>query len=277
MSLYTEILGSNVAGMCSVFNTTVQTLEALLLKQPEIVPKIIWILPIYSDSNNENVFDTFFELVGFNPINADAKYTACTHYTYSQSSTPRLSLNTVFKNHIRVKPIITNKVDTIFRDLDGYRLVGVHLRNTDRIIEPQYSSPGIDKMLKHLLLTIHKEYSAHKNIAVYIASDNIPDADLIKKSVLESFPHIKILEDPEAVRSPNQISVHGTHDSGLSNLSNSKKAESILTDVFSLARCDVVLRTCSNVTASSAIINLSTRYIDISKIYGKYTEDWVTQ
>ena len=168
-------------------------------------------------------------------------------------------------------------MDTIFRNLDNYRVIGVHLRNTDRIIEPQYSSPGIDKMLKHLLLTIHEEYTRNTNIAVYIASDNIPDADLIKNEVLVSFPDIKILEDPDAVRSPNQLSVHGTHDSGLSSISNSKKAESILTDIFSLARCNVVLRTCSNVTASSAIVNLSTRYIDISKIYGKYTEDWVTQ
>jgi len=276
MSYYT-IIKSHNAGMCAVLNSTIQTIESILNDSRNITPKVIWDLPIYSDRPGENVWDTYFEVVGFDPILDNTTQIEFAKAYSSLSSSPRVSLNNVFKNHIRVKSIITNKVDAIFRDVDDYRLIGVHLRNTDRIIEPQYSSPGINKMLKHLLFTIHEEYITHKNIALYIASDNIPDADLIKKDVLEYFPYIKILEDPEAVRSPNQVSVHGTHDSGLSNVSNSKKAESILIDIFSLARCKVVLRTCSNVTASSAIINLSTKYIDISKIYGKYTEDWVTQ
>jgi len=276
MSFYT-IIKCHSAGMCAILNSTIQTIESLLNSSPHIIPKVVWDLPIYSDTLGENTWDTYFNLVGFTPILDQAKEIEVAKAYSSLSSTPRISLNNVFKNHIRVKPIITNKVDTIFRDLDNYRLIGVHLRNTDRIIEPQYSSPGIDKMLKHLLLTINEEYTSYKNIALYIASDNIPDAELIKKEVLVCFPTIKLLEDPDAVRSPGQLSVHGTHDSGLSGIANSKKAESILTDVFSLGRCDVVLRTCSNVTASSAIINLSTRYIDISKIYGKFTEEWVTQ
>lgn len=94
--------------------------------------------------------------------------------------------------------------------------------------------------------------------------------------VKAAVPSIIILEDPNTIRSPNQISIHGGADAGLEGFSNAKKAETILTDIFCLARCHKVVRTCSNVTVASALINTETIYIDVSKLYGKPTDEWMS-
>jgi hypothetical protein len=278
-SHHTDI-NSHHAGMGAIFCSTIQTIESLLLAQPKTIPKIKWTnLPFYSDKNdvNENIWDNYFEIIGFPEITSDSVYVPFPKKFSSCSSNPRISLNHVFQTHVKVKPIISNKVDEIFDKVRNYYTIGVHLRNTDRAIEPHFASPGVDKMWKHLQNTLQEVHKKYFNIALFIASDNITDADYIKSKLKTTFPSIVVLEDPNAIRSPNQISVHGTHDSGLVGISNGKKAESILVDIFSLARCNIVLRTCSNVTACSAFINKENKYIDISKIYEKFTETWVTQ
>jgi len=273
-------INAHHAGMGSIFCSTIQTLESLVLAQPKMIPRVKWTnLPFYSDTKdvNENIWDNYFEITGFPAISDHSIFLPFPKKISSCSSHPRISLNQVFRNHVKVKPIIANKVDELFSGVKDYFIVGVHLRNTDRAIEPQFASPGVDKMWNHLRNTLQKARKIYLNIALFIASDNIPDANYIKSQLTMVFPSVVVLEDPNAIRSPNQLSVHGTHDSGLLGVSNGKKAESILIDIFSLARCKVVLRTCSNVTACSAFINKETKYIDISKLHGKCTETWITQ
>jgi len=280
MSFYAEIIANQSAGMGSIFNSTIQGLADILKFGGDIAPVIIWDLPIYSD-HGFDVFDIFFELVNFPRMDdgLDRQYiwADTREFVYPPNYSRRETLNSIFLKHIRVRPIITRTVDTILKDLDDHFLMGVHVRNTDRRLELKESFIEINPLIKHLLIAIGDEYKSHEKIALFVASDNIPDADLVKKSVLESFPNIKIIEDPYAMRSPCHISVHGTHDGGIVGVSKFKKARSILNDIFCLARCSVVVRTNSNVTASSAIINLRTRYIDVSKIYGKNMDDWVTE
>jgi hypothetical protein len=272
----TDIIISS-CGIGAAFCCTLYTLENLLLDKRKLIPIIKWNLPFYSENNdnNENIFDNYFELIEFPEISKNSNYIQFPIKNNSCSNNPRNSLNRIFKKHIKVKDIITQKVNEIFNGFNEYYKLGVHLRNTDRVIEPKYASPGIDKMLKHLLISIEESMKDYDNILLFIASDNIPDAEFIKSNVKKLFPLIVILEDSNNVRSPNQISVHGTHDSGLKGVSNSKKAESILTDIFSLSQCNKVLRSCSNVTYSSGIINIETIYIDISKIYGKFSDGLV--
>jgi hypothetical protein len=276
---HTDLTFSN-AGMGAIFSATMVTLETLVLNNTKInnkiTPRIIWNLPAYSETkdNNENIFDNYFELVGFPAINENSIYTSFPQTNYASYKNPRMPLNQVYKDHVRVKPIIMDKVNAIFKGYENYYILGIHLRNTDKITEPQYLTPGLDKMLNHLSIAIEETLKEHSHIVLFVASDNIPDAEFIKIHVKALFPSLIILEDPNTIRSPNQTSIHGGADVGLQGISNAKKAETILTDIFCLARCHKVVRTCSNVTIAAALINSETIFIDVNKIYGKLT-DWI--
>jgi hypothetical protein len=211
MTEYT-IIENHYAGMGAVFNSTIQTLESLIHTNSNLIPKIIWKMPYYSDDPDENIWDTYFELVNFPEIKPNFIYKPFEKSYKSISQNPRRSLNSIFMKYVRIKPILSDKLNHLFQGMSEYSLIGIHIRNTDRAIEPQYASPGLNFMIKYLTETIVQEIEKTNKLCLYLASDNIPDASIIKEFITLNWPSIKILEDPDAVRSPDQISVHGTHD-----------------------------------------------------------------
>ena len=53
------------------------------------------------------------------------------------------------------------------------------------------------------------------------------------------------------------------------------KALSILTDIYSLARCEKIVRTCSNVTGMVGILSPTVKFIDVSLEFGKQSDEWL--
>lgn len=100
--------------------------------------------------------------MGFPVINEKSIYTSFPQTNYASYENPRMPLNQVYKDHIRVKPVIMDKVNAIFEGYnENYYILGIHLRNTDKITEPQYLTPGLDKMLKHLLIAMEETLKEH--------------------------------------------------------------------------------------------------------------------
>ena len=259
--------------MGALFNAVLVALDDMKQKYgATAAPIVCWYLPKYG--SGENVWDTYFELVGFNGhTDVNAEYRG--EYDPNRMDY-RTALHDVYAAHVRVKSIITDKCDQIFAGVPtNSHIIGVHLRNTDRNLEPWFASPGREYVCKRLKDEIML-CSPDVVVYVYIASDNIPDADFIKSELSTFERRTFVLEDPDAVRSPNHTSVHGTHDRGLQGVPNDKKARSILTDIFCLSRCDVLVRTCSNVTAAAGIINPHAKIVDVSKEMGRKTELWLS-
>lgn len=241
-------------------------------KKQNIYPNILWYSSLYTEDISENIFYKYFDLIGFDK--PDTIIRTISMGTWEQLEEPRMQWRPIlcktFSDHIRPKGNIIRHIDSIFKGID-LPLIGVHIRNTDRSVEPQWASPGIEYVIKRLIDVI-KEYDIP--VGLYIASDNIPDVVLLKNTLNKIFPEIKYIEDPNCVRSPDQISVHGNFDAGL-NVSKESKALSIITDIFSLARCEKVVRTCSNVTGMVGIISPTTVFIDVSLEFGKQSDEWL--
>ena len=152
-------------------------------KRSNIYPNILWFSKLYSDDITENIFYKYFNLVGFEkPTTITQVYNMG---TWEQLSEPRMEwrklLCKTYADHIRVCPEVSQHVDSIFKGID-FPIVGVHIRNTDRSVEPQWASPGIQYVIKRLI-DVLREYTG--KVGVYIASDNIPDVVLLKNKLKE--------------------------------------------------------------------------------------------
>jgi FkbM family methyltransferase len=280
------------AGIGSVFNSVLLSLEKIIHDYPNIKPYIIWNMPNYTDTENENIWLKYFDLIGFDENiendyinkyhNKNIVFTTDNSILYAGEgfvdtfrSDYRRTLHNIYSQHIHVKPIIISKIDTMFKHHSGKSLIGVHLRNTDNYIDLGPGGyPGVDKISLRLLNVLQDTY-INNDVCIYIASDNIPDVIFLKEFIQNNYTGSYIfIEDPDNVRSPNHISVHGAYDEGI-NVSKDAKALSILTDIFALAKCELIIRICSNVTIASSIININAKIIDISLEYGHKTEPWL--
>jgi len=265
---------SRDCGMGSNFLHTIIALEKVI--EHNMIPKIEWYMKLYSDSTDENVWDTYFELKNIHMSSEIQASCVIPLQFLPERIGNKFILHNVFANHVELKGFMKEKINMIFKGNEQFPIIGVHLRNTDRNIEQEFASPGLDIIIRRLSEVLKKYVNVCSTICIYIASDNIPDVIQLKDEL--QCPNISIiyLEDPNTVRSPNDISVHGELDGGI-DVKNSLKAESILIDIFALAKCQVIIRSCSNVTAVSSIINPHATIIDISLECGKKTEEWVSE
>lgn len=263
------------------FTATYTGLIACLAKcdNLKLYPLINWYSSLYSDNPTENIFYKYFDLINFGDKPANIINTV--HMgTWEQLPIHRMHwrkiLCATYSKYISIKPAILARIDTIFANIENtIPKIGVHIRNTDRSIEPTWASPGIQFVINRLIKVL-QDYK--ESVGLYIASDNIPDVEFLKNTLTINagiLPKIIYIEDPNTVRSPNQTSVHGNLDSGLASVSKESKALSIITDIYSLARCEKVVRTCSNVTSMVGIISPTTVFIDVSLEFGKQSDEWL--
>lgn len=265
------------------FTATYTGLIACLAKcdQMQLYPIINWYSHLYSNDKDENIFYKYFELINY-ANKPDIITNTINMGTWEQLSQPRMEwrkiLCAAYTNHVKLRPEFVTYIDNVFNKINNIPLIGVHIRNTDRAIEPAWASPGITYVIDCLIKVLKEYNNTETTIGLYIASDNIPDVVLLKDTITKisnDLPTIIYIEDPKCVRSPDQTSVHGNLDSGLTTVSNDEKALSILTDIYCLARCKKVVRTCSNVTSMVGIISPTTIFIDVSLECGKQSDEWL--
>ena len=274
------LVKSHYAGIGSVFNSTLLCIEKIINENPGTYPVVLWDLKPYGEGN---LFYKFFDIIGFNTddTNIDQNFIntfTCMGFNNDNIDT-RCKLHNIYTNHIKPKQIITDYVNNLFENITYDHLFGIHFRNTDRILVPQFASPGVDIVSKRMLDVLNK-YN-NKKVAIYIASDNIPDVDYFKefiKNNYSNYNNIIFVEDKNAARSINtKDSVHGMDDnSNVDYYSPEQKILSILCDIYSLAKCELMVRTCSNVTCSSGIINKDSLILDVSLENNKFTESWLS-
>lgn len=168
---------------------------------------------------------------------------------------PKSKNHQYIEKYIHLKPHMNKKVsdfaDTYFAN---HWMIGVHYRGTDKVIEaPRIAYNDVVNQINRVIeLTVKAlPYS------IFVATDEQPFLDHMK----EQFPdRVVYLED--GIRSTHGGSVHHSERE-----LNYKKGEDAVLDCVLLSRCNILLRTSSNLSLVSTFINPDMPVIELSKRY----------
>lgn len=209
----------------------------------------------YDPSRGPNWWTYYFEPICQGEIkNATIVYPTKEQYSAAWRERSKLSRETaaqVVKKYIRIKPHIQQKIDTFAVQyfLDHY-MIGVHYRGTDKNKE----APRID--YETVFEEIEKSIPQKKPYALFIATD---EADFLKQA---------------RKRYPNRvvaIEAHRSDSGGLgvhfANKNNYILGEEALMDASLLSKCDLLIRTSSNLSLWSTYFNPDLPVILLSQRY----------
>ena len=197
----------------------------------------------YDPSCGPNRWTNYFE-----PICVGEREKAVTTYQTKQRSEKgslhrclmsREAAAKMVAKYIHIKPHIQKKIDTFIAQffLDNY-IIGVHYRGTDKIKE----APRID--YETVFTEIEKHIPQEKPYSLFIATDEIDFLEQARKRYLNRVIAI------EAHRSNHlNLGTHFLHEN------NYILGEEALMDACLLAKCDLLIRTSSNLSLWSTYFN----------------------
>lgn len=208
----------------------------------------------YDSKHGLNWWSYYFE-----PIRLGVDTTLVKKFPYSKHSAfsccaaemPRERGHELIKKYIKLKPDLQKKVDRYVDDnFKGHRVIGIHYRGTDKIIEaPTVSYEVIVKLVK-------SEIEKDKNTKIFIATDEEKFLNVMQTT----FPGKVVAL--QALRSQKGYPVHYPSNNGADNY---KKGEEAVMDCILLSRCSKLIRTSSNLSAASAQFNPSMEVLLLSR------------
>jgi hypothetical protein len=160
----------------------------------------------------------------------------------------------LLNKYLRIKPHIQSIVDGFWRchNLNGL-VVGVHFRGTDKATEaPLVSWPHILSVVQKCL----EKYDSAE--AVFVASDEQKFIDFVKNSLIK----VPIYSRDDYYRSRDGLPIHTTGEGG-----GYEKGEDALVNALLLAKCGVLIRTTSFLSAWASLFNPELRVILLNKPY----------
>lgn len=210
----------------------------------------------YDSSCGPNWWTYYFEPIFLGESkNATLVYPTLEQYVKSWEQRrwiPRETAAQIIKKYIHIKPHIQEKIDAFVRQyfLDHYA-IGIHYRGTDK----GYEAPRIE--YETVFEEIEKQIPQEKQYVLFIATDEIEFLEQAKKRYSNQVVAL------EAFRSNSGgLGVH------FANKNNYTVGEEALMDACLLSRCDILIRTSSNLSLWSTYFNpdlpvvlLSQRYV----------------
>lgn len=163
----------------------------------------------------------------------------------------RQEVNRIIQTYIRYKPHIKQKLnDYISQNFNGYFVIGVHYRGTDKIKEAKILPYG--EVVESVQMEFEKY--ANRKVKIFVATDESDFLDAMK----DAFPgYVCCLE--EAIRSQNGAAVHYNNDSPY------QQGEEALLDSLILSNTNLLIRTSSNLSLWSTYVNPSLKVIELTK------------
>jgi nodulation protein Z len=161
----------------------------------------------------------------------------------------------IIKKYIHVKAPIQEKVDQFTaRHFQGFYVIGVHYRGTDKIHEAPrvYYEDVIAKIREHI--------PQDKPYQIFVATDEEPFLEMIR----ENFPNKIVATD--AHRSRNEQNVHFNAKEPY------KIGEEAIMDSLLLSKCDLLIRTSSSLSLWSTYFSPNLPTILINNKYTKTLE-----
>jgi len=168
---------------------------------------------------------------------------------------PRKEAYQLIKKYIRLKPFIKEKISQYVKKSFGKgKVIGVHFRGTDKYHESPIAP--FEEVAAHVDQAIVDFEKGHtKGIKIFVATDQQDFLDYM----CERYPS-KVIYYEESTRSMDGKPVH---TSFLPN--NYKKGEDALLDCLLLSKCDILIKTSSNLSLCSAYFNPNIPMIHVTE------------
>lgn len=231
----------------------------------------------YERSYGENVWDYYFHPVsGFK--SEDIKF-----YHFKKRVTGagwfdfildpgkglRQTIHRCWNDYIVVNQSILEKVEDFYkRNMQGFSVLGVHIRSTDRKLDSWVISEGAGFLgIVPYISYIKKYIERNKTERIFVSSD---EQEIVDRIAAE-FANLVIYYDAE--RSTTGCSIHSDT---INFKSPYKKGEDVLIEALLLSKCDFLIRGTSNVSSMSLSINLDLNFWDLNAIINKcQLESWL--
>lgn len=171
----------------------------------------------------------------------DDSYTILRHdscSSFQNSKELRKNVHRIIQKYIKLKPQLSRKIDNFYaKHMAGKKIIGIHLRGTDKKKEVDAIDPKI------ILKEANKLARKITGCTFLVATD---EAALLRKAKL-------ILDGPviyyNAHRSNDSKSLHHYGQN------KPRLGEEVIIEAQLLSRCDIFLHTCSNVSSAVLFFN----------------------
>lgn len=248
-------------GLFSVFNTVIGCLHEYEQKKWKGLRVDFGDKGAYYDINyGLNWWEYYFEPINLGLVD-NIKLKRFSEYKkiiFSLRAQFKLPKSTAFKligRYVTLKEHVKKKVDEVFNKyFKNYYVIGVHYRGTDKIIE----APKVtyEDTLREIQDAI--ENAPQNKTRIFIATDDAVFFEFIK----EKFPDKAFGID--AIRSSNGKPVHH-----FEKIQNYKKGEDAVIDCVLLSKCQLLIKTASNLSDCSIQFNPNIKVIHLNKSYNK--------
>ncbi len=188
----------------------------------------------------------------FSPINTERDpWTPTTPLTPSisqyvsrqgQSALSRKRCHHLIHKYITIKPEILRQVDAFIQaNIHGEKLIGIHYRATDKFTSEaeQISPEMVCAKVREVLLNIQND-----KVKIFVATDSAPFLQKMKNS----FGAKVIFFDMK--RSPDNVPIHMNKQ-----IDGYTRGKWALLDCLMLSKCDLLVRTSSNLSNVSMLFN----------------------
>lgn len=170
--------------------------------------------------------------------------------------TPRQEVGRLIRDYVTIKPEIREAVESFYRNhFDGHYVIGIHYRGTDKSIGQAREARRVayDEVVAKLdeVIAIYRHY----DYVIFIATDEWNFIEYIS----DLFPH-RVCYVEEATRSFNHRPVHLNK-----NRDPYLVGREALIDCLLLSKCDLLIRTSSNLSLASTFFNPLLPVIELSK------------
>jgi len=166
----------------------------------------------------------------------------------------RETLGIIYKKYVKYNKTTQRIVDNFVKKLDGYSILGVHIRKTDKYNEDPESYPIEDQ---DVLNVVNKTLSEGTYDKIYLATDDQDTYNLFLKEYGD------LLIPTTRIRGAGHNSVH--HH--MKNQSGYIKGLDAILDMEALSRTKFLVRCTSNLSATSMVLNQELECYNLNGIF----------
>lgn len=211
----------------------------------------------YDESKGPNVWNNYFTQPLTEKADQDG-FEVCGYQEIPEKGVEfRKIINKLIHKHIHLNGEIEAKWQRILDNWPTGNTVGVHIRYTDKFNWQAFNCPPESVPLE-LPVYINAVNQA-LNIGfdnVYLATDYAPAIDAFQRAYGSKLMYLK------APRSSNGSTIHRD----MPDVGGFEKGLTVLLDAYSLANCDYLIRSCSNVSSFAMFKNLDMKQINLNEL-----------
>lgn len=171
----------------------------------------------------------------------------------------RVHLKNVIDKHVKIKPVILDKVDKFYNErMAGRRVVGIHFRGTDKHTELQHIGDYDGKGVRPIGEYLRTLDAIDKNALVYLATDCQTTYDATKM-----YLGTRLLSQDGWIRSNDGSGIHLNPYYKKHRSNKALHGEQVVIDWLLLSRCSYFVHGFSNLSASVLFMNPNLQHVNV--------------